>query len=135
MSKIQTAVVLSVFALASSLSVSAHAGSWSGDVRVQGPQGRGYTAAARVDRSASGVSASRSLQTNDGRGAYQSHQSTYGGGAYSSTSQTTFNNGWSRARTTSAQDNGDGTASYRRTITTSDGYSRSVSGTVPYGPR
>ena len=103
-------------------------------VQVQGADGRGYVASRNARRTSSSFTANRSIQTNGGYGLNRNRSAAYGEGSYSGASQTVFNSGRSINRSASVHDNGDGTASYQRTVTGSEGRSRSVSGSVPYAP-
>jgi hypothetical protein len=128
-------VAASLVALAPTLTTAAQAASRDGSVSVQGVHGRGFVASRQFDRTSSGMSASRQIQTNGGHGTSQSYSRTHADGVYTSSSQTSLNNGRSRSTDTVVQNNGDGTASYQHSISTSGGYSKTVSGTVPYRPR
>jgi hypothetical protein len=93
--------------------------------------GRGYEASRSRSYGPGYYSSDRSLQANNGRGVTNSRDATWGNGAYNGSHTITANDGRSRNRTTSAVNNGDGTASYNSTLTRADGSTRSVSGTVP----
>lgn len=128
-------VAASLLALASTLTTGAQAASRGGSVSVQGAHGRGFVAARQFDRTSSGMSASRQIQTNGGYGASQSYSRTHAAGVYTSSNQTSLNNGRSRNADTVIQNNGDGAISYQHSVSTSGGYSKTVSGTVPYRPQ
>jgi len=99
-------------------------------ISVQGSNGRGATQTRSVSRQPGSSSTSRSLQTNSGRGYQSSRSASWGDGSYDSSRTTTANNGQSVNRTTTATNNGDGTASFDSTATGPNGNSRGVSGTV-----
>lgn len=101
-------------------------------VTAQGSGGRGFVQTRSVDRTATGATATRGIQTNGGYGASTSRTSSYGGGQYAGSSQTTFNNGSTISRSASAQANGDGTASYDLSRTGVNGQTEGVSGTVSH---
>lgn len=104
-------------------------------VSAQGSGGRGFTQYRSVDRTSTGATVNRGIQTNSGRGAETSRSGAYGGGQYNGSSQTTFNNGSAISRSSSVQANGDGSASYGLSRTGVNGQTESVSGTVTRTPQ
>lgn len=98
---------------------------------VQTNNGRGYQASRSRNYGPGYYSSDRSVQANNGRGVTNSRDASWGNGAYNGSHTIAANDGRTRNRTTSATNNGDGTASYNSTITRTDGSSRTVSGTVP----
>jgi len=98
---------------------------------LQTDSGRGYEASRSRDYGPGYYSSDRSVQANNGRGVTNSRDASWGDGAYNGSHTVAANDGRTRERTTSAVNNGDGTASYNSTLTRADGSSRSVSGTVP----
>lgn len=98
---------------------------------VQANNGRGYEASRSREYGPGRYSSERDIQANNGRGVTKAHDASWGDGAYSGSRTIAANDGRTRDRTTSAVDNGDGTASYNSTLTRADGSSRTVSGTVP----
>ncbi|WP_157221147.1 hypothetical protein [Flavisphingomonas formosensis] len=101
---------------------------------LQTSDGRGYRHERSRDYGPGHYSADRSTQFNNGRGATTSRDANWGDGSFNSNRTTTLNNGSSFGRTTSATNNGDGTASYSSTVTGPQGATRTVSGTVPRRP-
>ncbi|MEO6216646.1 MAG: hypothetical protein ABIO86_11490 [Sphingomonas sp.] len=102
-----------------------------GHVRtIQGANGHGLVQSRSVSRQPGSATATRSLQTNSGRGYQSTRSASWGDGSYNSSRATTANNGQTVNRTTTATNNGDGTASYGTTVTGPNGNSRGVSGTV-----
>jgi len=101
---------------------------------LQTSNGRGYRHERSRDYGPGHYSADRSTQFNNGRGATTARDATWGDGNFNGSRTTTLNNGNSFGRTTSATNNGDGTASYSTTLTGPQGGSRTVSGTVPRHP-
>lgn len=98
---------------------------------LQTNSGRGYRASRSRSYGPGQYSSDRSVQANNGRGVTNSRDASWGGGAYNGSHTIAANDGRTRNRTTSAVNNGDGTASYNSTLTRADGSTRSVSGTVP----
>lgn len=104
---------------------------WRGhSISVQGSGGRGFTRSRSVSRQPGHTAASRNVQTNGGYGYNHSRSASWGDGAYSASRGTSFNNGTSVGRTTTAVNNGDGTASYSTTRNGVNGNSRTVTGTI-----
>jgi hypothetical protein len=101
---------------------------------LQTGDGHGYRHSRSRDYGPGHYSADRSTQFNNGRGATTARDANWGDGSFSGSRSTTLNNGDSFGRTTSATNNGDGTASYSTTVTGPQGGSRTVSGTVPRHP-
>jgi hypothetical protein len=98
---------------------------------LQTNSGRGYEASRSRQYGPGHYSSDRSVQANNGRGVTNTRDATWGDGAYNGTHTIATNDGRTRDRTTSAVNNGDGTASYSSTLTRANGSSRTVSGTVP----
>jgi hypothetical protein len=101
---------------------------------LQTSDGRGYRHERSRDYAPGHYSADRSTQFNNGRGATTVRDANWAEGSFNGSRTTTFNNGNSVSRTTSATNNGDGTAGYSSTITGPQGATRTVSGTVPRRP-
>lgn len=101
---------------------------------LQTSNGRGYRHERSRDYGPGHYSADRSTQFNNGRGATTARDANWGDGNFNGSRTTTLNNGNSFGRTTSATNNGDGTASYSSTVTGPQGATRTVSGTVPRRP-
>lgn len=100
---------------------------------LQTTNGRGYEASRSRAYGPGYYARDHSFQANDGRGVTNARDASWGNGAYTGSHTIAANDGRIRDRTTSAIDNGDGTASYSSTLTRANGSSRSVSGTVPRG--
>lgn len=98
---------------------------------LQTNSGRGYEASRSRNYGPGYYSSDRSVQANNGRGVTNSRDAAWGNGAYNGSHTIAANDGRTRNRTTSATNNGDGTASYNSTLTRANGSSRTVSGTVP----
>jgi hypothetical protein len=98
---------------------------------LQANNGRGYEASRSRNYGPGYYSSDRSVQTDNGRGVTSSRDASWGDGAYNGNHMIAANDGRTRDRTTSATNNGNGTASYNSTLTRADGSSRTVSGTVP----
>ena len=96
--------------------------------------GRGYRHERSRDYGPGHYSADRSTQFNNGRGAATARDANWGDGSFNGSRTTTLNNGNSFGRTTSATNNGDGTANYSTTVTGPKGGTRTVNGTVPRHP-
>lgn len=101
---------------------------------LQTSDGRGYRHERSRDHGSGHYSADRSTQFNNGRGAATSRDANWGDGSFNGSRTTSLNNGNSFGRTTSATNNGDGTANYSSTLTGPQGATRTVSGTVPHRP-
>jgi len=132
---IALAVMAATLASAAIVAAPAEARQRGHSFSVQGSNGRGLVGSRSISRQPGSVAASRSIQTNGGYGYQHSRSANWGDGAYSASRGTTFNNGTSVGRTTSAVNNGDGTASYTSTRNGINGNSRTVSGTVTRSPQ
>lgn len=97
-------------------------------VSAQGPAGRGYVHSRWVDRGPGRASVHRSLQTNGGYGVRSDRFANWGDGRYEGGASHVLNNGRSFGRSTSLQDNGDGTIGYQVARDRLDGSSVSRSG-------
>jgi len=85
-----------------------------------------------VDRTATGATTTRNLQTFGGRGVQETHTTSHADGTYQSSRVYNFDNGPEASRGLTVHNNGDGTASYTRTVSQRDGVTQSKSGTIPY---
>jgi hypothetical protein len=103
-------------------------------VSIQGSNGRGAIQSRSIARQPGAASATRSIQTNGGRGATTTRDASWSDGTYSSNRATTTNSGKTFGRSTTATNNGDGTASFSSTGTGPNGQSSTVSGTVTRQP-
>lgn len=101
---------------------------------LEASDGRGYRHERSREYGPGHYSADRSTQFNNGRGATTSRDANWGDGSFRGSRTTMLNNGSSFGRTTSAINNGDGTASYSSSFTGPRGAMRTVSGTVPRRP-
>ncbi|WP_420138255.1 hypothetical protein [Sphingomonas sp.] len=101
---------------------------------LQTADGRGYRHERSREYGPGFYSADRSTQFNNGRGATTTRDARWGAGQFNGSRTTTFNNGNIFARTLSATNNGDGTATYSSTRSGPQGGTRTVSGTVPRRP-
>lgn len=98
---------------------------------LQTNNGRGYEASRSRNYGPGHYSSNRSVQANNGRGMTNSRDASWGDGTYNGSHTIAANDGRTRNRTTSATNNGDGTASYSSTLSRANGSSHTVSGTVP----
>jgi len=112
-------------------SVSRQRGSASVNRSLQTNNGRGYQASRSRDYGPGHYSSDRSFHANNGRGYDSSRDANWGNGSYSGGRTTTTGDGRTAGRSTTATNNGDGTASYNSTVTRLNGNTRTVSGTVP----
>lgn len=103
-------------------------------ISVQGANGRGAVQTRSISRQPGSATATRSLQTNSGRGATTTRDASWSDGTYTSNRTTTTNSGKTFRRTTTATNNGDGSASFGTTATSPNGQTRGVSGTVSRQP-
>ena len=81
------------------------------------------------------ASVQKNIQTYGGHGAAHSRNATWGDGLYQGGASHTFNNGASAGRSTTIQDNGDGSISYARARTGLQGQTSTVTGTVQRPPQ
>lgn len=102
---------------------------------VQGPYGAGYVQSRQVSRQPGAVSVQKSIQTHGGYGAAHSRNAAWADGLYQGGASHTFNNGASAGRSTTVQDNGDGSISYARARTGFQGQTSTVTGTVQRPPQ
>ncbi|MEG3148719.1 hypothetical protein U1769_02385 [Sphingomonas sp. ZT3P38] len=112
-------------------SVNRQRGAASVNRSLQTNGGRGYQASRSRDYGPGHYASDRSVHTNDGRGYDTARTASWGNGSYSGGRTTTTGDGRTTGRSTSAIDNGDGTASYNSTVTRLNGNTRTVSGTIP----
>jgi hypothetical protein len=85
-----------------------------------------------VDRTATGATTTRNLQTTGGRGVKETRTTSHADGTYQSSRVYNFDDGPEASRDLTVHNNGDGTASYTRTVAGRDGVAQSKSGTIPY---
>lgn len=102
---------------------------------VQGPYGAGYVQSRQVSRQPGAVSVQKSTQSHGGYGVAHSRNATWGDGLYQGGASHAFNNGASAGRSTTIQDNGDGSISYARARTGLQGQSSTVTGTLQRPPQ
>ena len=117
--------------LVQSRSVTRHRGSMSASRSLQTNGGRGYEASRSREYGPGHYASDRSVHANNGRGYDTSRNASWGNGSYSGGRTTTTGDGRTAGRSTSAINNGDGTASYNSTVTRLNGNTRTVSGTIP----
>ncbi|MDP1619301.1 hypothetical protein [Phenylobacterium sp.] len=102
---------------------------------VQGPFGAGYVQARQVSRQPGAISVQQSVQTHAGYGAAHSRNASWSDGVYQGGASHSFNNGASAGRSTTLQDNGDGSISYARARTGLQGQTSTATGTFQRPPR
>ena len=123
---------ISAVALASLSAAPSFAGE-HGHVRfIRGWRG-GAVETRHVDRTATGATVTRSLQTSGGRGVHETRTTSHGDGTYQrQTVITADNSATSASRDLTLHNNGDGTASYTRITSGRNGVAQETSGTFPY---
>jgi hypothetical protein len=103
-----------------------------GHVRVMRGWGGRAVETRHVDRTSSGATVTRNYQTSYGTGVKATRTTSHGDGTFDSTRTYAFDNRPEAGRSLSLHNNGDGTASYTRTVAHPSGVVTEKSGTVTY---